>query len=330
MRKSAKSNKRAFSVRVKLPTGLYAFLDVTKYIGGTLPFEKPVATCAMEVSKDVVAFSLIHLNKHSSQVMKDRELGFPVGAVARLLRKGGAYKELGDNELVVNINGIEERFELERGQDGSVSIPNPGNLFELEYRPTRVDMFLKSPGTGRVLAVGFGGHFGSAGSQESMGRAAGKVLRGLSGLGTFKALSGIESVDLPKMPGSSWTTRVFAVENISRPIRVELLDDDSGEKYAEGEVTVELDMANADPATQRFMFHLHPSDSLKEAWSDSYQNVMRTSIDLQYANLLGVDVENLVYAIVLGEIAEQHHKTLDQALHVLPAMQLTPTRWRAL
>src|SRR5664279_1514234 len=56
--------KEAFFVRVatpEKPAGL--FFNASAFVGKQMPYNKPLATCAMRVEDDVVAFSLLHLTK---------------------------------------------------------------------------------------------------------------------------------------------------------------------------------------------------------------------------------------------------------------------------
>lgn len=324
-------NKRAMFVKVKLPTDAYAFLDVTKHIGTSLPFEKPVATCAMEVFPKVVAFSLIHLNKHSTKIMKERELGFPIGAVARLQRKGLSYiDKLEDNSIIVAGDWGESTFTLERKEDGRVALKGEDASFELTRKPSNIDIYMRSPGTGRVLSVRFGGHFGSSGTQESSLRAAAKVLRSLSGVGSFKALSGITAVEMPQSSGTgNWTTKVVAVENLTRELDVRLLAQDITVSVGEGKVTIGVDMANADPATTKFLFHIKEGAELTDVWNNDYQVVLRTALERYIERYLKEEVESMVFAIVLGELTDPQLQQLDRALWTVPALDLTPIRFRA-
>lgn len=316
-------------VRVKLPNDEYAFLDVTRNIGEALPFEKPVATCAMEVSKNVVSFSLIHLNRHSTEIMRERDLSFPAGATSRLARKGNQRRNMGEDELIVAVDELEPvTFQLERKENGAVVIPENGPTFTLSRRPSRVDLYIKSPGTGRVLAVGFGGHFGSDGTTESVGRAAGKVLRSLSGLGAWKALSGIVAVEMPRPLEQRGIGRVSTPDNLSRSLRVSLWDAAGTSELAAGEVQIEIDMVNADPATQRFLFHVKPDDSIAPAWNSTYSEVLKIALDRTFETNLGAEMESMVYGIVLGELNDDQVRTMAQALHAIQPMDLTPSQWR--
>lgn len=323
-----KGTKRTFWVRVKLPDETFHFLDATRYIGKELPFSNPIASCAMEVSPDVVAFSLIHFNKHSAKAMKENPVQFPTGAMARLMRKGAKLAGVLDtSKIVVGLDSHEEELPIKRGPDGELEIQAGGQLFELTRRPSNLDLYMVSPGTGRLLAVRFGGHFGPDGATESMGRAAGKVLRSLSGLGAFKALAGFTAVKLPEEPGKAWGGSATS-SNLARDILVRLFDAERRE-LGVGTVRIELDMANADPATQRFLFHFEPQGELANVWTDAYAGTLSSALDRFFAATLEVEVENLVYAIVLGELTGDQALTLEKTLASVPPFDITPTQFRA-
>lgn len=326
----ASQNKRAMFVRVKLPNDSYAFLDVTKHIGDVLPFEKPVATCAMEVFPNVVAFSLMHLNKHSSKIMKERELGFPVGAVERLRRKGGAHVEsLGVDEIVVSGDWGTSTFKLIRKDDGRVALEGDDATFELTRKPSNIDMYMRSPGTGRILAVRFGGHFGSAGVHESSLRATAKVIRSISGLGSFKALSGITAIEMPQgTHTANRINKVVAVENLSRDIDVRLLDQSASAVIGEGKVTVDVDMSDADPATTKFLFHIRAGIEIADVWNHDYQVVLGTAVERYMERYLQDEAEAMIFAIVLGELTDVQLQQLDRALWTVPALDITPIQFR--
>lgn len=329
MARQPKPHKKAFYVRVSLPDETFAFLDATRWLGQKLPFTKPLATCALEVDSKVVAFSLIHLVKSARKALREHPVAFPSSAVARLRRIGARYVDIDAETMVVRYDNHEQSIPIERGEDGRLHINEQGPSFELDYYPTKMDVILLSPATGRVLSVGFIGHLGAAGRTETLGRAAGKVLRSMLGLGSFATLLGSVAVEIPPALQAGVASQV-TFSNLERVIPVTLYDmSNPPEVVASGPVKVELDLSTSDPVSQSFLFTVDVHEHLQEAWNDDYQHVLRAALTGFFKQQFGDEIPSLVYDIVLGELSLERKQAIETAFAALPGFGLAPNdRWR--
>jgi len=358
--------REAFFVQVPAPDGTIAFHDVTGQIGKAMPFTKPKATCAMQVSsvpvakdpvinedgteepqaptkRGVVAFSLLHLTKKSASSVVDAPMSMPRGPLARLVRKGASLIDITPDQVVAEVTYTDKDNEavtltsvlsLARDASGIVTLDSdePGG-FELPPRALRISLFLVSPVAGqRVLAVGFIGHLGRPGDPTTITLVASKVLFSISQLTEFRILSGIETVSIPSAPNRHMPKAVVRKPGdqavIAIPTRL-YRDPPPANPVAEGEVVVEIDLEHANPSSNRLLFHIHPDEALTEAF-EAFRPVFDSAINSMVIAHLGPDdVANITYDIVLGDVDSRTIERLKEALATMSGgLDCTPALFR--
>jgi hypothetical protein len=96
--------REEFWVRVDSGDSAASFIKATDHVGRVMPFTKPRATLAMQVTPDVVAFSLLHLTKANATNVAAKPIEIPRGPLARLARRAGMYDGIGADEIVVELS----------------------------------------------------------------------------------------------------------------------------------------------------------------------------------------------------------------------------------
>jgi hypothetical protein len=96
--------RESFYVRIETGDGGVAFVNATEHIGKVMPFKKPRATCAMSVTEAAVSFSLLHLSAKNAAAMTTRPIQLPRGPLARLDRRAEGYRDIGTDEIVVELS----------------------------------------------------------------------------------------------------------------------------------------------------------------------------------------------------------------------------------
>ena len=337
----ARATKEAYFVRVQVPDGAAAFFNATSSLGKPMPFEKPLATCAMQVKEDSVAFSLLHLTKKSAPIIAAAPVALPRGPLAKLTRRAVAYEELPAGELVVEMNEATYKLSMSRDDNGVVSLeqqPSEGNedgsdvTFELPRQAVQLSLFMRSPVVNRILAVGFIGHLGKPGDGvETVARASAKVLHSLSQLPEFRILAGVETVVLPPAP-SRWSSRPPVRKPDERAvgdIPVWLFSEADGVAppalICSGHVVVEVDIDNANPSSGRLLCVYSPSEEIAEAFPH-YRTTFDYRIAEKLRQLLGDDeIASITYDIVLGTVGTGTIERLREALAAIPGQDFTPT-----
>lgn len=102
--RSVRATKEAFHVRVEASDGSVAFYNATEYVGRTMPFAKPRATCAMRVGPDAVSFSLLHLTNKNASLIAGKPVTIPRGPLSRLERRAVSYAPLSVEQLIIEIS----------------------------------------------------------------------------------------------------------------------------------------------------------------------------------------------------------------------------------
>lgn len=342
---TSKASKIAYFVRVADPGGSMSFFPATEYIGRTMPFTKPQATCAMQVKDETVSFSLLHLTKKSATTITSNPIAVPTGPLARLDRRATRFADLTIDQLVAEFDGVIYHLSLRRDDAGIarlelVSIEGHDDTpeleaFELPKGAVHLDLYLRSPRVPRTLAIGFIGHLGKPGDPDTVTRCAAKVLNSVAQLGDFRILAGIETVSIPPGP-SRWATQSAALRQVEKDAAIEVpvwlfsevTDDGYPTQVASGEVVVTVDLEHANPSSGHLLCHYTPSDSIKDMF-EFYRGVFDRSVSEALFTALGhEDVENISYDIVLGTVSSETVERIHDALATLTGMDLTPTRSR--
>lgn len=331
--------KEAFFIRVPAPDDTVAFHDATAHLGKTMPFTKPQATCGMRATSDVVSFALLHLTKRTAANIAAKELEMPRGSLARLERRAAQISadtenELGTDDLIVEMGEETHRFKVERN-NSVLTLETVGDAedtsFELPKSAVQMSIYLRSPGVGRVLAVGFIGHVGKPESSETVRRVTAMVLTSLSQLTPFRVLAGIEAVQVPVSPAR------FAVRPARKPaeeaaavIPVYLFSNDEQPAHVgTGSIKVRVDLESANPTSSRLLFHIEPSAEVAEHWAAYHQVADRTIADAVRGHLGDEDITTITYDIVLGEVDDKAVSRLRDALNTLEGgLDFTPRMYQ--
>jgi hypothetical protein len=323
------NRKEAYYVRVSLPDGTNQFFPATDFIGKAMPFDKPKETCAMRVYPDVVCFSLLHLTKKASAEMADRVIEMPHGPLARLARRSQMYSPLAVGELVVEHNEAETRLTYEVDETGVATIeaPDDETVFELDRRGERVSVYVHSAVVGRTVAIGFIGHVGKPGGNETVRRCAAKILNAALGLPEFQLLAGMETVVVPAMIGGGMS-RATRTDPHTIELPIQLFTEELAPVGA-GTVAVAFDLEHASYATDRLLFRLTPSATIAEKF-DPYRGVCELAVAQYLPVVLEPEqIKSIIFDIVLGEVEAGTVERLDEALRNMPGFDLTPSQLRA-
>lgn len=338
----ARPTREAYFVRVAGPEdGSPQFFNATQHLGRPMPFEKPLATCAMQVKDDLIAFSLLHLTKRTAPSIASAPVSMPRGSLAKLERHSAGYAELGAGEIAVELNEETYRLTVERDENGVATLEQvlpteseesgevpADTTFELPRSAVQLTLFLRSPAVGRLVGVTFIGHLGKPGDGiETVPRAAAKVLNSLSQLAEFRILTGIETVNLPPAP-NRWAIRAAARRPEEQPI-VEVpvwLFSAEFQPLAAGSVVVEVDVENANPSSGRLLCKYAPSEPIAELFPH-YRNTFDLQIAAKLRLALGDDdIASITYDIVLGTVDTGTLERLREALGTIAGQDLTPTQ----
>jgi hypothetical protein len=329
--------KEALFVRVPAPDDTVAFHDATAHVGKMMPFAKPQATCGMRATSEVVSFSLLHLTKRTAANIAAKELEMPRGPLASLERRaqGLSAEEFGADDLLVEMKDETYKFKISRDSNKVLSLETAEDAedssFELPKAAVQMRMYLRSPGVGRVLAVGFIGHVGKPESSETVRRVAAMVLNSVSQLTPFKVLADIETVQIPASPAR------FAVRPSRKPseeaaalIPVWLFSDgDQPAHVATGSVKVKVDLESANPTSSRLLFHFEPSEEVAAHWEAYHQVADRTIAGAVRDHLGDDDITTITYDIVLGEVDDKAVSRLRDALETLGGgLDFTPRMYQ--
>lgn len=339
-KKRQKASKEAFFVRVPTPDEGAAFFNASAYIGKTMPYKKPQATCAMRVEDDTVAFSLLHLTKKAAMNIAGNDIQMPRGPLAKLIRHAAAISDLAADEIIAVHDDREYRLTVSRDDAGIVSLdmkPGFGDgddrdddvTFDLPFGAVQVTLYLHSAAVGRRIAVGFIGHIGKPGTPETITRAVSMILNSISGLVEFRLLAGIETVRVPSAP-TKWASRPAArrdEDKVVLAVPVYLFGADLA-PAGSGDVVVEVDLDNANSTTGRLLYHLHPEDKVAEAF-EAYRAICDTAITEQLRLMLGDELAGITYDVVLGEVSSGTVERLREAMAVFATgIDLAPNQWK--
>jgi hypothetical protein len=325
---ASKPRKEALFVQVPVPDDTVEFHDLTRFVGKIMPFASPKATCGMRVSPDTVAFTLLHLTKKTAVSLVGRPVEMPRGPLARLERRALELGDIPAGRVIVEMDDVVADYALERDENGVVELAPNGedHGFELPKSAVKLAMYFKSPIVGRTLAVGFIGHPGRPGADETLRRVASKALFSLAQLSQFRVLSDIESVTVPMPPRSVNKFVRKAEQKANAVIPVYLYSGDNPPfPVANGEVAVEVDLDSANHATGRLLFHFTPSETIAEHF-EAYRPILDSTVGTLLKGHLGDDdVKAITIDIVLGEVGAGTIERLREALGTMSmGLDLTP------
>lgn len=329
---NSKPRKEALFVQVPVPDGSVEFHDVTRHIGRAMPFTNPKETCAMRVSPDVVAFSLLHLTKKAASIVAGKPVDFPRGPLARLERRAAELGEIPAGKVIVEMDQVQETYTIERDRNGVVELVPEGDdySFELPKGAVKISLFLPAAAAGRTLAIGFIGHPGRPGADDTLRRVAAKTLFSLSQLSHFRVLSDFETVTVPHPPRFAIARRK-PTDRAATSIPVWLYSDSTPpQPVTNGVVNVEVDLESANHTTGRLLFHLTPEASVAEVFDAHYRPIMENTLNgLMRASLSDEEIKAITVDIVLGEVGSGTVERLRDALAPLSqGIDLTPSMYQ--
>lgn len=313
------------------------FLNVTSHVGKTSPYTSKVkSSVGFRVSPDVAAYSLLQVTKSSMKRLVDKPLQIPRGTLGHLESTATQMVKddtLGKDELVAFFDGTEYRFSLAIDDAGVLTVEPKfeDDPFELPPRAMRYDLFLRSPKVDRVLAVSFSGHLDrKPGESETRTRAVLKVLANLSGLANFHLLAGFAAVDMPGAPsGPPIAPKRKADDKVIFDVPTCVFTEDGADVVGQGTVSVEVDLDHANASTGQLLYHIAPDEQLTSVFA-VYKSTMADAIATEVRKLMSeAEQRDLTYDIVLGDVSVGSIDRLRDITAQVPALDLTPTQYRA-
>lgn len=318
-----------------------AFVDITSSLGKPVEFSNPLATCSVRVTSDAVLFSTLKLSKRSRETLTSKPLAMPSGPLARLERKLDTHSEsfkegeitallsVDDQEYVstfklniddVGVTNLDANDATETTVDADVTV------FELPR--TAISLIIFLPGVkGRTIAVSWVGYLNKPGTKETLTRAVAQALNHLSGLTYFRILTNIVTVKVPTPPGKftvATPTRA-KTDKVTVNVPVHLWPADGGPQLATGSVAVEVDLDDANPATNRLLLHTSADPKIADLF-EHYRAAFDRSVHDEIVTAYGVDeIDDLVCDIVLGDLSSGQLERLKAAPERLTAgLHLSP------
>lgn len=333
-----KPAKLAFFVMVSDPSDTPIFLNVSDRLGRTMPFERPKATCAMQVKGSTVAFSLLHLSKRTADSVAGQSLAIPRGPLEMLDRRAAAYPDLTPEQVVVEFEDRVYRMSLNRDDagigflelvsiDGQDDASVAAETFELPRSAVRAKIFLRSPKVDRTLAVGFIGYLGRPGDPSTVTRVVAQALKSITHLAEFRLLAVLETVNIPPAP-SRWATQAstlrLAEQDVATEVPVWLFTSgDTPALVASGSVVVTVDLENANPSTGRLLCHYTPSETIADLF-EGYRPVFDAQVERTLRESLGADaIGAMAVDIVLGSVEQNLVERIREALEALTPLDMT-------
>lgn len=125
--------KDDFYVRVSLPDNTTQWFPASDFVGSDkpMPFSKPLATCAVRVFDDVVAFSHLLVRRKAASSLSDKPISMPSAALTRLAKRSGEFDLSRDDVLIVeravsdndgNLTNVVYPFTLTRDENNIVTL----------------------------------------------------------------------------------------------------------------------------------------------------------------------------------------------------------------
>jgi len=329
MSKNKKIRKEAIFVRVPAPDNTADFHDVTEFIGKPMPFTNPKATCGMRVTQSTVAFSLLHLTKRAVLGLTKKNIESPRGPLARLERIANDNNDIDNNQLIVIFNDNKYMFSMHLDSNNVLDLESsePDTIFELPKSAVQITLLFKSSTTPRIVVIGFIGHIGKPGNNESVRRVASMVLFSMSQLLQFRLLSNVETVSVPNPPRPGFKPFVRKDnDRVQDVIPLWLYDDASQPNLVtKGNLGIEVDLDQANLSTGRLLFKYLPDENILPFF-ETYKNIIDSTITSLFKIKLGeTEIKSITVDIVLGEVSSGTIETLRETIKSFSVgLDLTP------
>ena len=331
-------SKEMFSVCVDAgdDSAAAAWFNITEDVGRKMRFTKPLFTCAMRVMPDEIIFSLLQItNKMRSEVVAApvQIPRGPMGALSRTKDKLGNEGVLPvGSELLVIVDDYRATYTIERDEYNLVTLSGAGEQqdeLELPRGATRAQIFLNSPGVGRLIGVFAIVYPGRAGTPTTLARIASEVLNAMSGLPEFRILSQIHGARVPAAPRRSTPVVPSGTHRASTLMQVRLFaPDEAPALVGHGQVVVEIDFERADASGGNILFSITAADPLTDEILEPFRAKLVEGLNWHLRSGLGQDdLTQISYEIVLGEVGHGTVQRLQETLATLPGLDLTPRRY---
>ena len=326
----SKPKKEALYVRVVAPDETVDFHDVTMHVGKPMPFASPRATLAMRVTDQAVVFSLLHLTKRAAAGLVEKPVELPRGPLARLERHTLESGVTDPDRLIVEFEDHRVEYSLDREPNGVVELIGDDVSVELPRSAMQLTLHLMSPSARRPLTVGFIGHVGKPGSPDTLRRSAAMALNSISQLPAFRVLTDIQTVKVPAAPRTIVRPVRRAEERAQALLPIWLYDGSvTPVLVAHGNLHVEVDLEQSNPATGRLLYTYTPDQDLTPFF-EPYRVAVDSAVTQKMRTALGDDeLKAISTDIVLGEVASGTIERLQGALDTMIAgFDVTPTQFR--
>ena len=305
---------------------------ISRYMGQKLPYSNSKATCALRVTSDVAAFSLLFLTKVTSVALNNKMVEFPKGPLMKLEKKALSYGEIPENVFFVEYE--DQKYELTYNLDpnGVLTIDGPTVKFERPKSALQIYIFFSSKIVKRTVALGFIGHLGKPGEADNLVRVVSKVVKSATGLGNFYAISGFEAVDVPPSPraGSIRITRKLS-EKAAIQLPVWLYGQGATpEMLATGLVDIDVNLDVSGIGSSRILFNLTPSKEI-EAIFEQYRNVVSNTALKYLTDHLGEsEIREIAAEIAIEDVGHGTIGRLKEALLTIPqtGIDFSPTMFQ--
>lgn len=327
--KTKRPRKEAIFVQVPSPDGAVEFHDVTAHLGRVMPFKTPKATCGMRVSDAVVSFSLLHLTKRTATSVCEKELVIPRGPLTRIERRAlELAAELADDEVIIEADAGTQKCRMTRDANGVAELEPIGEdvHFELPREAVKLSVYTRNPALGRIVAVGFIGHPGRPGSQETLRRIASMALFSLTQLSHFRVITGMVTVFVPAAAKTLVVATRKPEDKVQMQVPIWLFNEaNPPQPLTNGHVLVEVDLDLANPSTGKLLYHFTPSAEIADVF-EIYRNILEATVtEVLRTKLDDSEINNIAIEIVLGEVDGRTAGRLRDALIGLAdGLDLTP------
>jgi hypothetical protein len=328
--KAKRPRKEALFVQVPSPDGVVEFHDVTTHVGKTMPFKNPKATCGMRVTDTSVVFSLLHLTKKTATSISEKELLVPRGPLTRIERRAAELAgEIGDDDVIIESDAGTQRCRITRDPNGVAELEPVGEdlHFELPKEAVKISIYTRNPTLGRLIGVGFIGHPGRPGTQETLRRIASMALFSLTQLSHFRVITGMVSIVVPTAARGLAPVVRKSEDKVQLEIPVWLFAEGNPPVLrASGSVIMEVDLDRANPATGKLLYHFGPSDDIAAIFEEYRVILDSTVTEVLRESMDDSEVNSIAIEIVLGEVNSGTVGRLRDALlpRLSGGLDLTP------
>ncbi|TDC42486.1 hypothetical protein E1281_36125 [Actinomadura sp. KC345] len=366
----ATQTKEEFYVRRLFDEDVPVFVDATRYARQDLPYPLSAkkslkATCGVRTDNEVVAFSLRNYTgkqaerevEHVETTVGERvttqnqlRTRMPRRTLHGLNETARALSAVLADEVITELDGDLYVLTLARtGNEGELTlagklartesgyvrseISDADTEFELPVAGVRLRIFLRSPVRQRIIAYGFSGYLTrKPGEMETVTRATALAINSVLGLATFRMLSGLDHVEVPRAPRGPAARPRPAAERVTFTVPGLLFTED-GTPAGRGEIAAEIDLDHVDPVTGGLQLHVSTGDGMEwnPAVADSvrfedYERVLSDTIGAMLHSVVGADVvRDLAYDIMLGDLGQEGIARLRAATADLPGLVAKPS-----